>query len=239
MSNYHVTQHSKNVKLGGMPTTTSSSDTCPTSCPLKAYVDPNTGKRVAPCYAEHGHLGMHWRAVDAGKRGGSWADLLAKVRKFDQGIWRHNQAGDLPIDDTDGIRALIRANRKKGGFTYTHHNPVEHSDIIKECNDGGFTVNISANNLDQADQYAQLDIAPVVTLLPDDSAKVRYTPAGRKVVRCPAETSKKVTCRSCRLCQKVDRPIIGFVAHGSGKKYVEAVAIKENMFNNLPIYRSN
>ena len=97
MSNYHVTEISSNQKTGRMPVTTSSSDTCPTSCPLKAYIDPNTGKRVAPCYAEHGHLGMHWRAVDAGKRGGSWADLLAKVRKFDQGIWRHNQAGDLPV----------------------------------------------------------------------------------------------------------------------------------------------
>ena len=218
MSNYHVTEISSNKKTGRMPVTTSSSDTCPSDCPLKSK----------GCYAKHGHLGMHWRAVDAGKRGGSWADLLASVRRFDQGIWRHNQAGDLPIDDTDGIRALIRANRKKGGFTYTHHNPVEHSDIIKECNDGGVTINISANNLDQADKYASLDIAPVVTLLPDDSAKVRYTPAGRKVVRCPAETSKKVTCKSCRLCQKVDRPIIGFVAHGSGKKYTQNVAMGAN-----------
>mgnify|MGYP006970145949 CR=1 FL=1 len=87
MSNYHVTEISSNKKTGRMPVTTSSSDTCPSDCPLKAN----------GCYAKHGHLGMHWRAVDAGKRGGSWADLLAKVRKFDQGIWRHNQAGDLPV----------------------------------------------------------------------------------------------------------------------------------------------
>ena len=71
---------------------------------------------------------------------------------------------------------------------------------------------------------ADMDIAPVVTLLPTDSAKVTFTPKGRKVVRCPAETSKKVTCQSCRLCQKTDRPIIGFTPHGSGKKVTEKVA---------------
>lgn len=135
--------------------------------------------------------------------------------------------------DHSMMRQLIRANRGKGGFTYTHHNPfdADNAAIIAESNRDGFTINLSANNLDQADQYAQLDIAPVVTLLPDDSAKVRYTPAGRKVVRCPAETSKKVTCRSCRLCQKVDRPIIGFVPHGSGKKYTQNVVIGTNMLN--------
>ena len=124
------------------------------------------------------------------------------------------------------MRQLIRANRGRGGFTYTHHNPfdADNAEIILESNHGGFTVNLSADTTAKADAYVELGIAPVVTLLPNDSAKVTFTPKGRKVVRCPAETSEKVTCQSCRLCQKIDRPIIGFTPHGSGKKVTQEVA---------------
>ena len=124
------------------------------------------------------------------------------------------------------MRQLIRANNGRGGFTYTHHNPfdADNAAIILESNRGGFTVNLSADTTTKADTYVELGIAPVVTLLPTDSAKVTFTPKGRKVVRCPAETSEKVTCQTCRLCQKTDRPIIGFTPHGSGKKVTQEVA---------------
>ena len=124
------------------------------------------------------------------------------------------------------MRQLIRANNGRGGFTYTHHNPfdADNAAIILESNRGGFTVNLSADTTTKADTYVELGIAPVVTLLPTDSAKVTFTPKGRKVVRCPAETSDRVTCQSCRLCQKTDRPIIGFTPHGSGKKVTQEVA---------------
>ena len=132
---------------------------------------------------------------------------------------------NMKIDHTM-MRQLIRANRGRGGFTYTHHNPfdADNAAIILESNRGGFTVNLSADTTAKADTYVELGIAPVVTLLPTDSAKVTFTPAGRKVVRCPAETSKKVTCQTCRLCQKTDRPIIGFTPHGSGKKVTQEIA---------------
>ena len=131
----------------------------------------------------------------------------------------------MKIDPTM-MRQLIRANNGRGGFTYTHHNPfdADNAAIILESNLGGFTVNLSSNYVAEADELAALAIAPVVTILPTDSAKVTFTPAGRKVVRCPAETSKKVTCQSCRLCQKTDRPIIGFTPHGSGKKVTQEIA---------------
>ena len=128
--------------------------------------------------------------------------------------------------DHSMMRQLIRANRGKGGFTYTHHNPfdADNAAIIAESNRDGFTINLSSNKVTEADALAALGIAPVVTILPTGSTKVTYTPKGRKVVRCPAETSEKVTCQTCRLCQKTDRPIIGFTPHGSGKKVTEKVA---------------
>ena len=131
----------------------------------------------------------------------------------------------MKIDHTM-MRQLIKANRGRGGFTYTHHNPfdADNAAIIAESNQGGFTVNISSNYVAQADVYVELGIAPVVTILGTGAAKVTYTPKGRKVVRCPAETSDRVTCQTCRLCQKIDRPIIGFTPHGSGKKVTQEVA---------------
>jgi hypothetical protein len=112
--------------------------------------------------------------------------------------------------DANKMRQLCKANQGRGGFTYTHHDPIENAAIISECNQSGFTINLSSNSLAQADQYADLNIGPVVTLLSVGSGKVSYTPNGRKVVRCPAETSDRVTCSTCRLCQKIQRPIIGF-----------------------------
>jgi len=218
MSNGNValTPISSNRKTGAMPVSYSTKEWCPDTCPLKD----------AGCYAKHGHTGIHWRKVTAGERGTDWDTFVSKVRHLPKGgIWRHNVAGDLPIFDHGMIRQLIKANTGKGGFTYTHHLPTaENAGIIAESNDNGFTVNLSADTTAKADTYVELGIAPVVTLLPTDSAKVTFTPKGRKVVRCPAETSEKVTCQTCRLCQKTDRPIIGFTPHGSGKKVTQEVA---------------
>ena len=219
MNNVALTPISSNRKTGPMPVSYSTKEWCPDDCPLKA----------AGCYAKHGHTGIHWRKVTAGERGTDWNTFVSKVRHLPKGgIWRHNVAGDLPVNnakvDATMMRQLLRGNRGRGGFTYTHHDPVENAEIIAESNRYGFTVNLSSNNVTEADTLADMDIAPGVTLLPTDSAKVTYTPKGRKVVRCPAETSEKVTCQSCRLCQKTDRPIIGFTPHGSGKKVTEKVA---------------
>ena len=70
--------------------------------------------------------------------------------------------------------------------------------------------------------------AIMATCAADGTPNVSYTPAGYKVVACPAEKSKRVTCATCALCQKADRPyIIGFRAHGSRKKLVSKIALKE------------
>ena len=217
--NVALTPISSNRKTGPMPVSYSTKEWCPDDCPLKKH----------GCYAKHGHTGIHWRKVTAGERGTDWDTFVSKVRHLPKGgIWRHNVAGDLPakdgVIDSDMVRQLIKANTGKGGFTYTHHDMVKNAGIIASSNHSGFTVNLSSNNVTEADTLADMDIAPVVTLLPTGSKKVTFTPAGRKVVRCPAESSKKVTCKTCRLCQKTDRPIIGFTPHGSGKKVTQEVA---------------
>ncbi len=215
--NVHLTLVSTNAKTGPIPVSTSSRNTCPDTCPLNGN----------GCYAQSGPLALHWRAVTDGKRGMSWDDFTDQVSRFRRGqLWRHNQAGDLPGENTriDGmrLRSLVRANKKAKakGFTYTHkpvsiaHNAAH----IALANSHGFTINLSADNLTDADTLYDLGIAPVVTLVPEDSYNAK-TPAGTKVVICPAQTHDYVTCASCGMCAIGDRDfIIGFRVHGTSKK---------------------
>jgi len=227
----HVTLKSQNVKTGPMFVSTSGASTCPDSCPLKEK----------GCYAKGGPLGMHWRKVSEADRGITWESFLAQVSALPKGqTWRHNQAGDLPGENDaiapDLLAQLVRANRGRRGFTYTH-KPVLDSQrgpvasnrrAVQKANAGGFTVNLSANGLRHADELAALNIGPVVTILPPEVKENTTTPDGRKVVVCPAQTRDNVTCTTCRLCSRADRSaIIGFMPHGSARRAAGNVAEKD------------
>lgn len=221
----HLTPSSANVKTGAIPVSTTSAASCPDACPLKK----------AGCYADGGNLAFHWRAVTEGKRGNAWADFVGKIQKLPKGqLWRHNQAGDLLGDnneiDAGALSELVAANKGRKGFTYTHKPVINHkanAEAVRAANAGGFTVNLSANNLAEADQLADLRIAPVVTILPQAVEGQILTPGGRKVIVCPAQTRDDVTCATCALCQKQKRAIVGFLAHGASKKKAEKVFFME------------
>jgi hypothetical protein len=215
MTTYKVSFNPKsgNTKTGPMPVTRTERKSCPTACPLK-----NNG-----CYADLGHVGMHWRKVE--ETGISWETMLDKIKALPDGTtWRHNEAGDLPhsseLIDYAMVKGLIGANKGKHGFTYTHHNLdiSYNSAIVEMCNNNGFTVNLSANNLEHADKLKALCIGPVVTIVPIDHPKLSETPKGNKVVVCPATYKDDVTCLSCKLCANVSREtIIAFPVHGARK----------------------
>ena len=220
---FHITPKSKNAKLGKIPTTTSTATTCPTACPFK-----DNG-----CYAESGPLKLHWLKVTKGERGDDWSTFLDKIKELPAGSkWRHNQAGDLPGDtqDLDSTKCvdLAKANDGKRGFTYTHYDVLDNFQnaiTVNMMNHLGFTVNVSANNLEHADQLCDLDIAPVATVLPIEQTTNTVTPKGRKVVVCPATYKDDVSCADCMLCEKRDRKVIvGFPAHGTGKKKAAEIA---------------
>src|SRR5215472_8094922 len=121
------TRKSRNSKVGPVPVSTSSKQTCPDACPLKRN----------GCYAEAGPLGMLWAGLSRTKPGKSfvragqtvqtltWNDFVAAIAALPAGqFWRHNQAGDLPgagdLIDVDALGQLVEANRDRRGFTYTH-----------------------------------------------------------------------------------------------------------------------
>lgn len=225
---YVLKQVSGNRKTGPMPVSTSNSSTCPDACPIK----------LKGCYAKYGPTGMAWRNVDSGKAKDSveWAEFTTQVKRLAKGsLWRHNQAGDLNGTDDQielgALMQLVNANKAKRGFTYTHYPVLDHkfadwnAKAVKGANVQGFTINLSGNDVAHADKLKALNIAPVVALMPRDAAKVTMTPAGNKVVICPAENSDKVNCLTCGLCQLAERDyIIGFRAHGTAAKTVELIA---------------
>ena len=229
---------SSNEKTGPIPVSTSPKQTCPDYCDLKEL----------GCYARYSFLGKLWTNLSASegkafKNGKStltpisWDSFVSYIALLQEGtIWRHNQAGDLPGDskliDVPTLESLVRANAaaKALGFTYTHYNPhlPHNAAAIKGANDNGFTINLSANNPAQADEYLALGIAPVVVLLPSDvDGKITpqlTTPAGNSIKVCPA-TYLDTNCGNCGLCARRNRKgIVGFPAHGSAKKRVTFLA---------------
>jgi len=223
MANYYLTAKSRNAKTGPIPVSTTSADTCPNDCPFRGN----------GCYADGYPLKGRWDEVTRGERGGNLAAFCEQVAALPDGaLWRHNQAGDLPGDgehiDIAALSAIVAANKGKRGFTFTHYNPKRgptNAAVIAAANADGFTINLSANNLDHADELAALDIGPVAVVLPADfDARRTETPARRRVAQCPA-TYRETTCADCGLCAKRDRKVIvGFPAHGNGKRKADMVA---------------
>ncbi len=222
MTNYYLTTKSRNAKTGPIPVSTTSADTCPNDCPFRGN----------GCYADGYPLKGRWDEVTRGERGGSLAALCEQVAALPAGqLWRHNQAGDLPGDgeriDSAGLAAIVAANNGKPGFTFTHYSPARkrNAAAIRKANAAGFTVNLSANNLEHADELAALAIGPVAVVLPAGfDGRQTETPAGRRVAQCPA-TYRDTTCADCGLCAKRDRKVIvGFPAHGVHKRKADAVA---------------
>jgi len=225
---FRLTMRSTTKKLGPIPSSISSSDTCP-ECALAG----------AGCYAENHPLKGRWDETDRGEHATGARDFLRKIRDlFPTQLWRWAMAGDLPHEngdiDASFLEALVKANQGRRGFGYTHHHVVHHPGnraLIAAANKGGFTLNLSANTLEEADRLAGLAIGPVVVIQahPEGERHRETTPGGRLVETCPATYKPMVTCEKCELCQRGDRNIIvGFPAHGNRRKTVHRLASGES-----------
>lgn len=173
-------------------------------------------------------MGMQWRKLDGSTVRGTWNAMLDAVRALPANqAWRYGVAGDLPGTgeriDARMMGELARANEGKRGWCYTHKQPHRHGngELIAEANRNGFTVNLSADDLKEADELEETGVGPVCVTLPSTQLTNTVTPAGRKVVICPAVTHGR-TCAECLLCTRRDRSVIvGFPAHGQSKSRVD------------------
>lgn len=215
-------------KTGRIPVSMTSANTCPPSC---GYYDRG-------CYAETHGLAVTWRRLSNGTEGLSWAQFLALVRSLPAGqVWKHNEAGDLPgygeeLDSAMAL-ALAKAAAHTHGFTTTHKQDFE---TLRQMNaHNGFVVNLSADNLEHADELSGEGL-PMTVVLPHDAYhKNLRTRKGRVVVVCPAQLHDHVSCATCQLCAVGKRKsIVGFLAMGDQRK-----AISERLTGQLklPIFR--
>ena len=217
------TRISSNAKTGPIAVSMTESKSCPDTCALKSN----------GCYAKMSYTGIQWRQLDKGTHGIEWDYFIKELSRLPYGsIFRHNVAGDLPHDkgmlDHHKIRDMVYALHKKQGFTYTHHvvNPWNKA-VVRKANSLGFTINVSCDSLEQVDKLYSSGL-PLVTILPEASDKVTTTPAGNRVVTCPATYNDNVQCFNCGsgrpLCARADRAYaIGFPVHGAGKKKAEKI----------------
>ena len=210
-----LTEISNNKKVGKIPTTTTERASCPDSCELKKI-----------CYAQRGKTRMIWEEVERGinTRWGSkfendWLVIIKKIARFPTGqLWRHNQAGDLPNRGADNetidpvkLGQLVKANRNKNGYTYTHKPATpQNIALIKSANENGFTINLSANNPAHADSLARHGL-PIAVVVGDKP--IKKTAGGLPVAMCPAQDKKKnITCAVCKLCANPNRrAVVGFL----------------------------
>ena len=148
---------SKNRKTGPIPISMSPKITCPSSCPLRGN----------GCYAEHGPLGWQWDRLSSGETGISWRAFLQAVRRLPEhaALEAQRQRGssrqrreDQP---KDARRSSSSANTGKRGFTYSHKHATEDNlAAIRAANRTGFTINLSANTLEEADTLARKKAGP-------------------------------------------------------------------------------
>lgn len=215
MYSAHLSLKSGNVKTGPIPVSTTSKATCPVDCAMRDG-----------CYAASGPLALHWSAVSAGTRSTDWSGFVGAIASLPDGqLWRHNQAGDLPGNghtvDPVALGELVAANRGKRGFTYSHYRDADSLQWIRHANEWGFTVNLSANDLSDADALADTGAGPVVVVLSSTQSTNTVTPKGRRVVVCPATQLDDVSCATCQLCQRQRDVIVGFPAHGTRKRVID------------------
>ena len=220
MPKYHLSARSANAKTGPIAVTTSPQ--CPNACPLRGI-----------CYAESGHLSMHWHKVRDGIRGDAFHKHLQTLVDSPAPAVRLNQAGDLPT--ADGGESIDKPKAKqllaaaafgdRPAWTYTHY--AEPRTIAELNQETGATVNYSADNLEAADKAHAMGL-PVVAITEKHNA-ADTTPAGKKLVTCPAQLSNKITCKTCGngspLCSRKGRSyIVRFIAHGrDAKKVLKAI----------------
>jgi hypothetical protein len=197
-------------------------------------------------------------------KGVPWAKfcLMVAEKIGSRQLWRYAVAGDLAgfggLIERAALQPLTTANMRRPVIAYTHkpvldgEHPAAASNrrFIAEAIEGGLMLNLSGNNPSHTDVLATLNLAPVVTILPNAYARRHrslgrgkrewvetigqcrdrvatlptHTLAGRRIAGCPASYID-TTCEACRACaHSRNGTIIGFPAHGGWRVVKKATA---------------
>jgi len=161
-------------------------------------------------------------------------DVVAPGGALREGIDNivHARTGGLIVVGDPGDISHMLSGGIELGIDYTPAIRDSALKVAQHCRMGPYFIPASpgdgrsANGPAHADELAARRLGPVATVLPfmKEPPALLKTPKGRTIVVCPAQRSD-ITCAECGLCAKAWRKsIVGFVAHGQGRKLVTSVA---------------
>lgn len=212
-TNYSFVANSSNKKIGSMAAISTSSNTCPQSCPL-----------IQECYAKSGHTRIHWNRLD--KSGIDFDQLLGFIQSLRRNsALRFNVMGDFAhvngLIDAPKLNRLTEIFKRRAldVIAYTHHDLNLNLNTLKQAFDAGFKINASCETLTQARHALDNGLNAVITM-PINSIKKVLKIGDVTIVRCPAEYNEKIQCANCMLCAKdrtQNRVVVAFTAHGTRK----------------------
>jgi hypothetical protein len=136
------------------------------------------------------------------------------------------------------LQQLTAANARRPAIVFTHKPPASSNlECLQAAVDNGLHINLSADNLAEADELSTSGLS-VVTVLPSEYGRrhgenlpayrtrtqrlPRHSPGGLRIAVCPA-TYTDVSCAECQVCSR-PRPngtVIGFPAHGTRSRAVD------------------
>lgn len=176
MFNYSFVAVSSNSKTGPIAVTSTSSESCPTSCPfVKIKLIDSIKFTFNGCYADYSYTGLQWRKLDV--TGLDYSQLLANIRHLDKfAKLRLNIMGDLAHKDQTILVELFEqlvdviVKRQLQTILYSHHDLSIESNLIafQKAFDRGLHVNASCESIEQARSAIDNGINAVI-VLPVDS----------------------------------------------------------------------
>jgi len=206
MRKVHWVSSSSDVKIGKVPASYSTIDSCPDSCSMKS----------GGCYA----WGLFYLKILSGKisRGAlKLKNLNSALQERDKSakIVRHRVAGDI-VDDVSSTLDECKLVESTGliNIGYTHDWRSPESQPLKKY------FRASCNSLEDLREAHRSGWS--TTLVVDGNPqKVSYID-GKKAILCPARHGvagkKDITCNDCTLCKVSDKTkdtIVLFKAHGN------------------------
>ena len=217
LTNMTLTPVSGNTKIGPIPATYRTMDTCPTDCPF--YPD-----RAGGCYGTGRIFGIARKNAQT-LTTDDLDSRLSKVRKGARFL-RDRVVGDILTPDGrvdfDYVAAIAKAGARHGlrVFGYTHAWRLLDRDDVTRIKQEGYVMNASCETEQDVRQAVDLGMPVVLT---GDEWEDGQMIAGKRVVTCPAQTRDNVTCATCGLCASPNRKaVVRFMVHGTARRKAAA-----------------
>lgn len=206
-----VVLDSKNEKTGLVSATYCTLDTCPSYCPF----------RFAGCYACDGNVGVLVSKLNLQGKGLDVLQLSQEEARQieslpDKRPLRLHVSGDCRTDDAVRVISAACDKRVNPTWGYTHAWA-----LVNRASWGKVSILASCETAREIHKASGKGYA--VATVNGEAIETELKALGFRLLTCPAQTRKGVTCTTCKLCWKdgllrSNRIVINFKAHGGNER---------------------